>query len=176
VVRAGHKKGVLMRRFMILLSLLLLVVGCSPGSDSADIAFNHGFDRSTEISWWTATGEAIDNDLLCSKATGVLEGFEDEDGAVRQPEEIGALHEAGEPFVNVSVELLTCDDGSGEFTLRFNNQLDPAISNSPPVVASTWTITGGTGYVTTEGAGDSKLPAVWPPSIDRSATGTISSG
>ena len=165
-----------MRRFVILLSLLLLVVGCSSGSDSGDIGFTHVFDMPTETSVWTATGEAIDNDLLCPAATGVIEGFEDEDGEVRRPEEIGALYEAGEPFVNVSVELLTCDDGSGDFTLRFINELDPAISDGPPVVASTWTITGGTGYDTTEGDGDSDLPEQQGPTSAQSATGTITNG
>ena len=79
----------------------------------------------------------VDNDLLCAGATGTLKGFEDEDGAVRMPEAIGSLYEAGEPFVNVSVETLTCDDGSGEFRLRLINELDPAISDGPPVAANT---------------------------------------
>ena len=165
-----------MRRFVILLSPFLLVVGCSSGSDSGDIAFGHVFDMPTETSVWAATGEAIDNDLLCSAATGVIEGFEDEEGAVRMPEEIGAAYQAGEPFVNVSVELLTCDDGSGEFTLRFINELDPAISDGPPVVSSTWTIKGGTGYDTTEGEGDSELPEEQEQGSIQSATGTITNG
>jgi hypothetical protein len=71
VARVGYKKGVLVRRFMTLLSLLLLVVGCSFGSDSGDIAFEHVFDMPTETSVLTATGEAIDNDLFCSAANGI---------------------------------------------------------------------------------------------------------
>ena len=90
-VRAGHQEGVAMRRLTILLSLLLVVVGCSSGSDSGDIAFEHMFDMPTETSVWTATGEAIDNSLLCPEATGAVQGFEDEDGAVRVPQDIGAL-------------------------------------------------------------------------------------
>lgn len=165
-----------MRRFVPLLSLLVLAVGCSSGSDSGDIAFEHVFDMPTGTSVWTATGEAIDDDLLCPAATGVLEGFEDEDGAVRMPEDIGALYEAGEPFVNVSVELLTCDDGSGEFTLRLFNELDPAISDGPPVVASTWAIAGGTGYDTAEGSGDGELPTEQGPSSIYNAAGTLANG
>lgn len=162
-----------MRRFMILLSLLLLIVGCSSGSDSGDIAFEHVLDMPTGISVWTATGEAVDIDLLCSAAAGVLEGFEDENGAVRMPEDTGALFEAGEPFVNVSVELLTCDDGSGDFTLRFISELDPTISDGEPVTDVTWTITGGSGYDTTSGEGDSDLPHADGVSFFYNGTGTI---
>ena len=162
-----------MRRFMTLLSLLLLVVGCSSGSDSGDIAFEHVFDMPTETSVWTATGEAVDNELLCSAAIGVLEGFEDEDGATRMSEEIDALFEAGEPFVNVSVELLTCDNGSGEFTLRFTNEIDPSISDGEPVTEVTWTITGGSGYDTTSGEGDNEIPHADGDSWFHNGTGTI---
>ena len=148
----------LRRSATLLASLLLLAAGCSSSSDSGEITFEHVFDMPTETSVWTATGEAIDNEFLCPEATGVIQGFEDEDGAVRMPEEIGALYEAGEPFTNVSVESMTCDDGSGAFTLRIINEIDPTIADGVPVVASTWTITGGSGYDTTEGSGDNELP------------------
>lgn len=148
----------MLRRPLTLLSLLLLVAACSSSADSGDIAFEHRFDMPTETSVWTATGEAIDDGLLCPAATGILQGFETEDGEVRTPPDIGALYDAGEPFVNVSVELMTCDDGTGDFTLRFFNELDPSITDGPPVVAATWTITGGSGSDTTNGEGDSELP------------------
>jgi hypothetical protein len=158
---------------MTLLSLLLLVAGCSSGSDSGDIAYEHVFDMPTGTSVWMATGEAIDNELLCSGAIGVLEGFEDEDGATRMSEEIDALFEAGEPFVNVSVELLTCDNGSGDFTLRFTNEIDPSISDGEPVTEVTWTITGGSGYDTTSGEGDNEIPHADGDSWVHNGTGTI---
>lgn len=166
----------MLRRPVALLSFVLLVVGCSSSSDSGDIAFEHVFDMPTEASVWTATGEAIDDGLLCPAATGVLQGFEDEDGAARIPEDIGASYEAGEPFVNVSVELMTCDDGSGAFTLRFINDIDPSISDGVPVVASTWTITGGSGYDTTDGVGDSELPVEDGGTSIVTGTGTITKG
>ena len=172
-VRAGHQEGVVMRRLAPLFSLLLVVVGCSSGSDSGDIAFEHVFDMPTETSVWTATGEAIDNDLLCPAATGVIQGFEDADGAVRMPPDIGALYEAGDPFVNVSVEAMTCDDGSGDFTLRVINEIDPSITDGVPVVASSWTITGSTGYDTTSGDGDNELPQQEGESSIATGTGTI---
>jgi hypothetical protein len=137
------------------------------------VVFEHVFDRSSETSTWTATGEAIDNGLLCPAATGDLQGFEDENGNVRRPDEIGGLYEAGEPFVNVPVELMTCDDGSGEFALRLFNEIDPAIENGPPLVASTWTITGGSGYGTMNGEGDAGLPSEDGPKVLTEGAGTI---
>lgn len=163
----------LRRSVALLASLLLLAAGCSSSSDSGEITFEHVFDMSTETSVWTATGEAIDSELLCREATGVVQGFEDEDGAVRMPEQIGALYETGEPFVNVSVESMTCDDGSGAFVLRFINEIDPAIVDGVPVVASTWTITGGSGYDTTEGSGDNGIPQEDGGMSTQNGTGTI---
>jgi len=96
-VRAGHTKGVLMRRFIALLSLLLLVVGCSAGSDSGDISFEHAYKVwvTPDTSVWTATGKAIDNDLFCPAANGTFERYEDEDGATRTSEELLALIRGG---------------------------------------------------------------------------------
>ena len=161
------------RRSATLVCLLMLIAGCSSSSTSGDIAFEHVFDMPTETSVWTATGEAIDNNLLCPAATGVSQGFEDADGGVRMPPDIGALYEAGDPFVNVSVEALTCDDGSGDFTLRLINEIDPSITDGVPVVASSWTITGGTGYDTTTGDGDNELPREEGASSIATGTGTI---
>jgi len=60
---------------------------------------------------------------------------------------------------------MTCDDGSGEFTLR-------EISSIP--IDTTWTITGGAGYDSTSGEGDIERP-LDPPSdlLVWSGTGTI---
>lgn len=166
----------LRRSVTLLVSLLLLLAGCSSRSDSGDVAFEHAFDMSNETSVWTATGAAIDNVLLCSAATGVIQGFEDQEGAVQTPDQIMALYEAGEPFVNVSVESMTCDDGSGTFTLRVINTIDPTISDGIPVTASRWTITGGAGYDTTQGDGDAELPEEQGQVSFQTASGTISTG
>lgn len=164
----------LRRSMTLMVSLMLLAAGCSSNSDASEITFEHVFDRPTETSVWTATGEAIDNELLCPQATGVIQGFEDENGAVRRvPEEIEALYEAGQPFVNVSVELMTCDDGSGVFTLRLSNEIDPAIAEGVPVVESTWSVTGGSGYDDIEGGGDNELPQEQGGTVTEIGTGTI---
>ena len=163
----------LRRPATLLASLLLLAVGCSSSSESGEITFEHVFDVPTETSAWSATGEAIDDELLCPEATGIIQGFEDEDGAVQRPEEIGAFYEAGEPFVNVSVEFMTCNDGSGTFTLRIINEIDPAITEGVPVVESTWSITGGSGYDTIEGIGDNDLPQEDGGKSTQIGTGTI---
>ena len=118
----------MLRRFTFLVALLTLAVACSSGSDSGDIAFEYILDLPSETSVWTASGEVIDSGLLCPTAQGIIEGLEDENGNPRTPADVGALFEASEPFVSVSVELMTCDDDSGEFTLRFIHELDPTIT------------------------------------------------
>ncbi|MFC2153810.1 hypothetical protein ACFLQ7_04185 [Actinomycetota bacterium] len=140
---------------------------------TGDIAFEHTLDMPSGTSAWTATGEAIDNDLFCSAATGVLEGFEDEDGAPRVPGDIEALFEAGEPFVNVSVESMSCEDAYADFELRFINEIDPSITDREPVTKVTWTITGGPGYDTTSGRGDNEIPQTDGDSFVYHGTGTI---
>ena len=148
--------SVLARQSLALLSLFVLATGCSSGSDAGDIAFESVFSPSTEASVWTATGEAIDDGLLCAAATGVLEGFEDEDGGARTEDDLGSLFGAGEPFVSVSVDSMTCDDGSGEFTLRIINEVDPSKLDGTPILGSSWIITGGSGYDTTTGEGSAE--------------------
>ena len=175
-----------------LVLVVLLLPACSDSGDAADtatvpttttteppktgpIVFEHVLDMPTGTSVWTATGEAVDNDLFCSAATGVLEGFEDEDGATRMPEDIEALFEAGEPFVNVSVESMSCEDAYADFELRFINEIDPSISDGEPVTGVTWTITGGIGYETTSGEGDNEIPHADGDSFFYNGTGTITS-
>ena len=148
--------SVLARQSLALLSLFVLATGCASGSDAGDIAVDSGFCPSTEASVWTATGEAIDDGLLCAAATGVLEGFEDEDGGARTEDDLGSLFGAGEPFVSVSVDSMTCDDGSGEFTLRIINEVDPSKLDGTPILGSSWIITGGSGYDTTTGEGSAE--------------------
>jgi hypothetical protein len=149
------------------------LVEANSGSHCGDIAFEHTLDMPSGTSVWTATGEAIDNDLFCSVATGVLDGFEDEDGAPRMPEDIEALFEAGEPFVNVSVESMSCGDAYANFELRFINEIDPSISDGEPVTKVTWAITGGIGYDTTSGEGETEIPHADGDSFFYNGTGTI---
>ena len=148
----------MLRRSLLLMCMLLLIAACSSTTESGDIAFESIFDMPTRTSIWTATGDAIDDGLLCASATSPGESFEDENGVVRTIEDIMGLYEVGEPFVNVSVELMTCDDDSGQFHLRLIQEIDPSITDDVPVTASSWTITGDTGYENTTGEGDSELP------------------
>ena len=88
-----------------------------------------------------------------------FDGFEDEDGVARTEDDFASLVGTGEPFVSVSVDSMTCDDGSGDFTLRFINEVDPSRPEGTQIVASTWTITGGSGYDTTSGEGTAEESA-----------------
>jgi hypothetical protein len=78
--------------------------------------------------------------------------------------------------VNVSVELMTRDDGSGAFTHRFINDLDPTITDGEPVAAATWTITGGSELDATGRDGDSRPPEPSRQVSIYNGTGTITNG
>ena len=135
---------------LALLSLLLLVVGCSSGSDSGDISFGHVTRRVGQPEDDRVDGhrEAIDNDLFCPAANGTFERYEDEDGATRTSEEIQALIRAEEPIRACLVD--------GHVTMV----LESSRSGSTPYLNSdwTWTITGGAGYDSTSGEGGIELP------------------
>ena len=140
---------------------------------AAIFEFEYAFDLSTEIGVWIATGEAIDSGLLCARATAIGGEFEDENGNIRAFEELDALNQGSERFVSVDAEQMECDDGSGNFTLRLINEVDPMKSDRHGIVATTWTITGGTGYDDVHGSGDSSLPEFLATSMELTASGSL---
>ena len=154
--------------------VLAALTACTPSDTSEAVEFVHTFDGPTETSTWTATGEAIDNGYLCPEATGFLEGFEDENGNARTSEEVAALNAGAEPFVIVSVESQVCDDDSGNFALRFIDQIDPTTASG--IVSTTWTVVGGAEYDSTEGSGDTVPPEPEGSTSVRTASGTLATG
>ena len=75
--------------------------------------------------------------------------------------------------MSVDAEQMECDDGSGNFTLRLINEVDPMKSDRHGIVATTWTITGGTGYDDVHGSGDSSLPEFPATSMELTASGSL---
>ncbi len=173
----------LLCRVLMWPTVAVVIASCSFGSESVDVAFEHVSDVSPGPSVWSASGEAIDTGLLCPTATGVFGGFEDEDGNPRTAQEIGtlferSLFERSDRLVIVGVHLMTCVDGSGEFTLRFINDTDPSIFDTDPSFEAAWTITGGSGFDNREGdgEGDGELSAAAEERFTFKATGTIGTG
>jgi len=151
--------------------LFVALGGCASSGLSGPIEFVHTFDRPSETSTWSANGEAIDIGLLCSSATGFLPTFEDENGNVRTPDELEELNQGSVPFVSVSVEQMACDDGSGNFILRFINQVDPATVEG--IVGVAWAIDGGAEYDDMTGSGSSELPQSQGNIVVWTASGTM---
>ena len=149
------------RRSVVWLGLVVLVAAaCSSDSpDSASISFEQSFDGPTQVSLFAATGEAIDEGLICPGATGTFVGNEDADGNALSEAENAALYNGSERFVAVTVEEMTCDDGSGDFVFRVFTEIDPTDPDYAPENAE-WTITGVTGYASTEGEGETSLPEI----------------
>jgi hypothetical protein len=158
------------------LTLVMVLTACSSASESGDVAFEYTFDMSTETGVWVASGEAIDNELICSQATAVGGEFEDENGNVRTFEELDALNQGSEPFVSVDAEEMECDDGSGSFTLRLINDVDLTVEEAHGIVGTTWTITGETGYDGLEGEGDSAPPEFEGVEMALTGSGSVTNG
>ena len=152
----------------------LLVAACSSSADS-DVSFEYTFDLPTELGAWVATGAAVDEGLVCPQATTVSGEFEDENGEIRTFEELNALNQGTEPFISVDAEQMRCDDGSGEFTLRLINEVDPTVTDNHGVIDVTWTITGGTGYEDLEGDGESDVMTFSGDTMAVTASGSLSS-
>jgi hypothetical protein len=159
----------LLRRVLMWLTVAVVIASCSFGSESVDVAFEQVLDGSTGTSVWSASGEAIDTGLLCPTATSVFGGFEDEDGNPRTAQEFGTLWGRTDRLVTVGVHLMTCVDGSGEFTLRIINVVEPSLERA-------WTITGGSGYDNLEGDGEGELSAASEEGFTFKAAGTIGTG
>jgi hypothetical protein len=64
---------------------------------------------------------------------------------------------------------MTCVDGSGEFTLRIINVVEPSFERA-------WTITGGSGFDNLEGDGEGELSAANEEGFTFKAAGTIGTG
>ena len=162
---------------MTLLGVLVVVLAaCSSGGGSQPIDFEHTVDMPTGTAAWIATGDAVDDGAICASATGSTIAFEDEDGNVRTIGEIDALNQGSDPFVSVSVDEMTCADGSGGFTLRFINSVDPTLVEAHGITGVSWTITGGTGYEAMEGGGDAGIPQFQDITVVYSASGDVKSG
>ena len=159
----------LLRRVLMWLTVAVVIASCSFGSESVDVAFEQVLDGSTGTSVWSASGEAIDTGLLCPTATGVFGGFEDEDGNPGTAQEFGTLFGRSDRLVIVGVHLMTCVDGSGEFTLRVINVVEPSFE-------AAWTITGGSGFDNLEGDGEGELSAAAEEGFAFKAAGTIGTG
>ena len=134
--------------------------GASGGStsteaDVAAISFEQSFDGPTQVSKFAASGQAVDEGLICAEATGAFVGNEDADGNTLTEEENAALYRGSERFVAVTVEEMTCDDGSREFVFRVFTEIDPADPDYAPANTE-WTITG----TSTQGQGESSLPEI----------------
>lgn len=158
------------------LTVALLMVGCSSSSDNTgSVSFEQSFNGPTQTSLFAATGEAVDQQLICPAATGLFVANEDADGKALTDAENDALYRGSEPFVAVTVEEMACDDGSGEFVFRVFTEIDPTDPDYAPEEVE-WTITGASGYEETSGEGQSSLPEIRDDGIFVwTGSGTISS-
>lgn len=127
-----------------LLTGLFPLVGCSTEGDLAvEIVPNADFEAG--VFTFTATGEAVDEGLMCDSGDWIFLGNETVDGDPMPDSMIGELIEAGEDFEMVSVGEFDCADGSGSIVIPEQSIVDPSdpTGAEPGQVVGTWEVRSG---------------------------------
>jgi hypothetical protein len=160
------------RLWPVLVVVGLLAAACSSGGELS-VEIVEMADPDTEEFTFTASGEAVDDGVVCDSGSWVWTGNRGADGEPMDDAAMGAMFEAGEPFTLIVGHDYVCDDGSGSFVLDAAVELDPNLD--PPDVSATWEINGGTNtYESLKGSGDISED---DPSTDQSTyIGTVSGG
>ncbi len=147
-----------MRRSTGLAAALLVValVGCSSG-DSISLEVSYPADGEGAVPF-RASGEAVDEAVVCESGTMEQVHFESPEGEVITSEEGAALYEAARAAEGTMdtyfVQEFICDDGSGTFTMRIHSRADFAKPESQQDIP-TWKIENGTGdHTNLSGSGD----------------------
>jgi len=159
--------------------LLAVPIGCGDDDDSgSETGATVEIVILEEVSggMFTATGDAVDEGLVCAAGDAQIIGFVDA--------------ETGEDVTDSTTALLvdqrfTCDDGSGTFTLQETEDMsDPTliprlIESGEPFPEQDWTVSSGTGaYESLQGSGAFSGQATEPGSetIRNTVTGVMSAG
>lgn len=142
------------------LALLVVVAGCSSG-DVASVTFSHPQEGTGEIGVTvTASGEAVDQGLVCPESTQSTPRLYDMSGEEISEsdwfEMFDAAMDGGTVAEMVDRRVWTCSDGSGSFDMAHETRFDFSVFDfDGQQDVGTWDIEGGTGsYSGLSGSGD----------------------
>ena len=135
-----------MKASTVLLTVGLLTFGACSSDDEAkdlsvEIATTADFDA--EVYTFEASGESVDEGLMCSAGAWIWQGNETPDGEVLTDMALGELWEVGEPFEMVVVNEYQCDDAAGSIVVAEQSTLDPADPDKAGEVIGSWTVRSG---------------------------------
>lgn len=159
--------------------LLAVPIGCGNDDDSGNdggATVNIVILEEVSGGAFTATGDAVDDGLVCAAGAARIVAFVDQETG-------------DEPTASTTALLVdqqfTCDDGSGTFTLQETEDLDDPtliprlIESGEPFPEQDWTVSSGTGdYESLQGSGTFSGQAIEPGSetIRNTMTGSMSTG
>ena len=136
-----------MRAVVVLGVLVVLVVGCgADSSGSWDVEIVPQADFETETFTFTASGEAVDEGLMCDSGTWLWLGNETVDGEPMPDSMIAELVQAGEDFEMVVVNEFDCENGSGSIVVAERHRVDasdPGYAGEPGSIVGTWVVRSG---------------------------------
>lgn len=155
-------------RIVLIAALLLSAAACSSTSEFAveftvteipEAELNQidggcsGTGTPPCIGWaFTATGEAVDEGVVCPAGDVWWLGNETPDGDPLPDDQIAAQVDAGEIFPIVTTHDYECADGSGIIDLKNTINFDPA---ALAMDSATWSIDSGTGsFANLTGSGE----------------------
>jgi hypothetical protein len=148
-----------MRAVAVVGVLVVLVVGCGgDASGGSDVEIVPQADFETETFTFTASGDAVDEGLMCDSGTWLWLGNETVDGEAMPNSMIEELVQAGDDFEMVVVSELDCEDGSGSIVVAERSTVDasnPGYAGEPGSTVGTWVVRSGSiGGATIGGSGD----------------------
>lgn len=136
-----------MRAMAVLGVLVVLVAGCGgDASGGLDVEIIPQADFGTDTYTFTASGEAVDEGLMCDSGTWSWLGNETVDGEEMPNSMIDELVRAGEDFEMVVVNEFDCEDGSGSIVVAGRSTVDasnPGYAGEPGSTVGTWVVRSG---------------------------------
>lgn len=138
--------------------LAVSISGCGDDtSDANGVEIAPQADFEADAYTFTATGDAVDEGLMCGSGDWIWIGNETVDGDPMSNQDIAGLVDAGEPFEMVSVNEFVCSDGSGSITVADRGTVDPANPSfsEPGTTTGSWVVRSGSiGGTSIVGSGD----------------------
>ena len=160
----------------IAVAIVMVAAGCSSGSGGLPVEISTVSDSDSPEMSFTASGEAVDQGVLCASGTGEWTGNRTIDGDPLSDEAMAELFDGGEVYTIIVGHEYVCADGSGTFVVDTYPEIDPSLDQDVPVTSVDWEITGGTGdYASLTGSGETP-DDVEPARFEEVLVGTVSAG
>ena len=136
----------MLRGLMALGLLAVMLVGCGSGSPAGlSLELEPQADFEAETYTFTASGEAVEDGVMCDSGAWIWVGNETADGEAMPGSMIEEMVQAGGDFTMVVINEFACEDGSGSIVVAEQSTIDasnPAYTD-PGARVGTWVVRSG---------------------------------